>query len=115
MEDQKHDFDGAADRLKDYVNLRIELIKLKDIEKGVGIAASVITYLLIAILSIFMLFAGILALGFCLAELTGSNASGFGLLTGILLVIVIVLFVVKDKSIIKPLENKFIVNIFKNW
>jgi hypothetical protein len=115
MEEPKHDFDGVTDRLKDYINVRVELIKLKAVEKGVGIAASVITYVLIAIFAIFMLLTAILALGFYLGEVTGSNAAGFGLLTGILLVIVVILFVIKDKSIIKPIENKFIVNIFKNW
>jgi hypothetical protein len=115
MEEQKHDFEGITDRIKDYVNLRVELLKLKAVENGVSIAASAITYMLIGIFAILMILTGILALGFYLGQVLHSNAAGFGLLTGLLFVIVVILFIIKDKSISKPIQNKFIVNIFKNW
>ncbi|TAH01203.1 MAG: hypothetical protein EAZ15_07715 [Sphingobacteriales bacterium] len=115
MEQPKQDFDGVTDRIKDYVNLRIEIIKLKVIEKIVSIAASILAYVLIAVFALIFLLAAFFSLGFFLAEITGSNAAGFGLLSIILLVVVWILFLIKDKRIIQPLQNKFIANIFKNW
>jgi hypothetical protein len=115
MEEQKHDFEGITDRIKDYVNLRVELIKLKAVENGVSIAASAMTYMLIGVFAILMLLTGILALGFYLGQVLNSNAAGFGILTGVLFMVVVILFLIKDKSITKPIQNKFIVTIFKNW
>lgn len=115
MEEPKQNFESVTDRLKDYIHLQIEIIKLKAIEKIVSIAASILAYIIIGIFVLIFLLAGFFALGFYLAELTNSNAAGFGLLTAILLVIVAVLLFVKNNYIIKPIENKFIANIFKNW
>ncbi len=115
MEQPKQHYDGVTDRIKDYLNLRIEIIKLKVIEKLVGIAASILAYILIGVFAIIFLLAAFFSLGFYLATITGSNAAGFGLLSIILLIIVWVLFLIKNKHIIQPLQNKFIANIFKNW
>lgn len=115
MEKPKQHFDSVTDRLKNYLNLKIEIIKLKAIEKLVTLISSILVYILIAIFGLIFLLAGFFALGFYLAELTNSNACGFGLLTAILLVIIFVLFFIKDKYLIKPIESKFIANIFKNW
>lgn len=115
MEQPKQNFDGVTDRIKDYVHLQVEIIKLKLIEKVIGIVSSLLAYLLIGIFVLIFLLAAFFTLGFYLATLTGSNAAGFGLLSIILFLIVWILFAIKNKSIIKPLQNKFIANIFKNW
>ncbi len=115
MEQPKQHYDGVTDRIKDYVNLRIEIIKLKIIEKLVGIVASILAFILIGVFALVFLLAAFFTLGFLLAEITGSNSAGFGLLSIILLVIVWILFLIKDKRIIQPLQSKFIANIFKNW
>ncbi|TAE35244.1 MAG: hypothetical protein EAY66_09435 [Sphingobacteriales bacterium] len=115
MEDYKQDFESISGQLKDYIALQVEITKLKATETGVRIASSFVAYFLLAVFVVLLLLSGFLALGFYLAVVTGSNAAGFGWLAAILLLIVLILFLIKDKMIIKPLENKFIINIFKNW
>jgi len=111
----KQDFDNISDRFKDYIKLQVEIFKLKATEKGVRIVASLLTYLVLLVFAVLFLISGFLALGFYLSEVTGSNAAGFGCLTVILLLIVIVMVLIREKAMTKPLENKFILNIFKNW
>lgn len=115
MEQPKQSFDGVTDRIKDYVRLRVEIVKLKVMEKVIATVSGVIAFIIIGIFTFIFLLSAFFTLGFYLAELTGSNVAGFGLLSLILLVIVTILFFVKHKLIIQPLQSKFIVNIFKNW
>ncbi|TAF46340.1 MAG: hypothetical protein EAZ51_02280 [Sphingobacteriales bacterium] len=114
-ENPKEDLEQISHRIKDYIKLQLEIIQLKATEKGVRMVAYLITYLVLGLFVILFLLAGFLALGFYFAQVTGSNAAGFGCLSLILLLLVVILFIIKNKTLIKPLENKFIENIFKNW
>lgn len=112
MEESNQKFEGFTDRIKDYINLRIELIKLKVIEKGAIVISTSVAYIIIFILSIFLVLFGLIALGLLIGELVGSYAAGFGILTLLILILIFIVFFFKDKAIIKPIENKFIHSFF---
>jgi hypothetical protein len=89
----------------DYVSARIKLLKLEIYEKAAKISASLFSSFVIAMLGIMVLFFLSLSLGFYFGALFDDYGSGFLVVTGIYLLMLIP-FIIFRKSLIE----KFIVN-----
>lgn len=100
------------DSVKEYVNTRIESVKLSAAEKGSKIMANVIAGIIVAvILFLFIIFVGI-ALSFALAEWTGKTWLGFLIVAGLYLLIGIVIWAAREKLIRLPVMNALIKQLF---
>jgi hypothetical protein len=101
-----------ADTVKDYVNTRIESVKLNTAEKTSAIIANLVAGLIVV--SFFMLFFlfGSIALSFGLGEWIGKTWAGFLIVGGIYLLIGIVVWTARVKIIQLPVMNALIKQLF---
>jgi len=104
MDEQKSYFEELRTTLENYIQNRILLIKLQVVEKMSKLLAGMFTGLLIVILSFFVLLFLSIMLGYYFADLTGSNYIGFGILT-VVYILLLVLLIVFRKNLV---ENKII-------
>jgi hypothetical protein len=114
MEETGHkNFNELLIKLKEYLNTRMELGKLTMIEKGVYLAASLISNSLVLLfLSLSFLLAN-LGLGFYLSEVFGNSYSGFLLLAIFYFLITLFVFFTKERILERKIMNGIIKKIFK--
>ena len=104
-EENKHAFFSTAqDQLESYVQDRLLLIKLQATEKSAKLIGVLTAVLLIALLSFFVLFFVSIMAGYFFSSKLGSLYAGFGIVTGIYAILLIILMARK-----KYLE-KFVTN-----
>jgi Protein of unknown function (DUF1469). len=97
--------ESLLDRVRDYIDTRINLFKLKAIDKTSGILssiASIICVLLIAFIFIVLLNIGIALL---LGDLLGKAYYGFFIVAAFYAIIGIILYSSRDKWIKTPIIN----------
>ncbi|RYZ97441.1 MAG: phage holin family protein [Sphingobacteriaceae bacterium] len=111
MEEEKQATQSIIDQLKEYVETRITLAKYKAIETGTSAAAGIILGVVLAIIGLFLILFASTTLAFYLGELLGSYWQGFGIVSAVYLLIVIILLVAKS-SLEKSIINSFIKKIF---
>ncbi|WP_290795596.1 phage holin family protein [Flavihumibacter sp. UBA7668] len=100
-------FEQMETLLQQYVNDRILLLKLQATEKASRIGSLALIFIVIAGLVFFMLFFISIMAGYFFAELTGSLFYGFSIVTGVYVVLVAILLLVRKKYL-----GPFLVNIF---
>ncbi len=112
MEETSAKIEELTDNVKEYINTRIELMKLKVSAKLAVILSNAMSrIILILFLFMFIMFISITA-GFWLSKLTGGYASGFLILSGIYLLLFILFFIFRKHIIIEPMKDKIIKQIF---
>ncbi|UIR55899.1 hypothetical protein LZQ00_16760 [Sphingobacterium sp. SRCM116780] len=102
MEEEKFSFSGTFQKTKEYIDLQLNLIRLKTVERSSRLIASLIMDGAKLILTLFIVFFLCLALGFYLGEVLGSNSLGF-LATAVIFFIILLLIRVFEPG----LESKF--------
>lgn len=92
----------------DWVETQVNIQKLKMVKTSSKMAGNLIWMIVLLFLgSLFIIFLGITA-GYWLSQLTGSFTIGFGIVTGIILMIIIVLVSLRRKLFIDPVMRKMI-------
>jgi putative superfamily III holin-X len=111
--DLKEDyFTETKESLRAYVEDKLLLLKLQATDKVSKAAASFATIFLATILGIvFLVLLGITG-GFFFSSLTGNPVSGFGIMTGIYLVLIVLVVVVLKKKIESSVINAIIRQLF---
>lgn len=113
MEEEKQSFFSAAQEdVSNYVNDRILLMKLQAAEKSARVTAMLTSVLLIAMLGFFVLLFISIMLGYFFAEKTGSLFYGFGIVTGIYILLLVILLAVRKKKLEKFVANTMIKVLF---
>ncbi|HEY6063281.1 MAG TPA: phage holin family protein [Chitinophagaceae bacterium] len=103
-----------ADTIKEYVNTRIESVKLSAAEKSSALIANVMAGVIVAVVFLlFIIFASI-ALSFGLGEWIGKTWVGFLIVAFLYLFIGIVVWVGRGKIIRLPIMNALIRQLFRN-
>lgn len=92
----------------DYLAARIKLIKYEVFEKTAKITASLFSSFVIAMLAFFMLFFLSIALGFYFGAVLDSIGTGFLIVTGIYLVLLIPFIIFRKSLIEKLIINRMI-------
>lgn len=93
---------------RDYIDSRIELIKLQAIDKASKGAASVVSVMVLALfLIIFFLFFNI-ALALFLGDLVGKTYIGFLIVSLVYVIAGFILFKARRKILTKPIANMLI-------
>ncbi len=106
--------EDLADTIKDYVNTRMEYVKLSAAEKSSAVIANVIAVFAVAIVFIFfIIFAG-MALAFGLAAWLGSTWLGFLIVAALYLLLGVIVWVARGKIIRMPVMNSMIQQLFVN-
>jgi cytochrome c biogenesis protein CcdA len=103
-----------TDHIKDYINTRIDLIKLQLAEKTSKIIAGFIAGITVAIIFLmFFLFVNI-SIAYLLGEWIGRIWAGFLIVSGLYLFLGIFIWTARNKLIRIPIMNKLIEVLFNN-
>jgi len=114
MENKNVELDDLVTDLKDYLETRSELGKLKAIDKGSRITAEVISVLLIAGIGLLGLLFLSIAGAFALGKALDNTFIGFLLISFFYLLVSLLLFTNRNSWIQKPIINRLIKNFFKD-
>ena len=104
MPEEQDFFKETKQKLQQYVQQRILLLRLQATEKVSRIASAIITSVLIIVVGLFLLVFASIAAGLWLASVTGSLVAGFGIVA--LFYFVVFLFIILFLR--KMLQNLFI-------
>jgi ABC-type glycerol-3-phosphate transport system permease component len=97
MSEQPNTYNEMKQLIADYVEARVDLIKLEVFEKIAKVTAALFSSVVVALLGFFLLFFLSMSAGFYLSRLFDSQGIGFIIVTGFyLLLFGIVLFRKKD-------------------
>ena len=91
-----------------YVDVKLEYTKLVAYEKTAKASAAGVTFLIIAFLGFFTFLFLSIAGGFYLGEVTGSLAKGFGLITCVYFLLLIIVLSIRKKYFEDYIINKVI-------
>ena len=111
MENQSTSIESLWDRVRDYIETRTELLKLKAIDKAAGIVSGMVTKIILVI--IFFIFISLVNLGIAiwLGTLLGELYYGFFALAGFYAITGLVLYLGRKKWIKDPISNSMIKNL----
>lgn len=105
------EIDNIKKELKEYIELRIDLIRLHTAENISRLISKTVTILILGYLLMFILLFLSLATGFFIAEKLESNALGFLCVTGFYF-LMLVIFLFLRKQIVERPVIKAIVKLF---
>jgi hypothetical protein len=105
--------DDAVDNIKEHINTRYELVVLKASERISGVAASLISGLLIVFVTVLSLVLLSFAAAYYLGYLLEDDYEGFVIIGGIYLVLGILMVLFRKRLIISPLRDKMIREFYR--
>jgi len=111
MENQTSPVESLIDRVKSYVETRIDLLRLKAIDKSssfLSLLISMIIVILIGFIFIMMLSIGVALL---IGHLLGNTYYGFFIVAGFYLVVALLIFSFRKKWLKEPIANSMIKNL----
>lgn len=100
--------------VKEYVNARIESVKLNAVEKSSVVISNAIARMMVAVVFIFFIGLASVALSIILGEWIGKAWAGFLVVAGLYLLIGVLVWVGKEKLIRLPVMNALIRQLFNN-
>jgi hypothetical protein len=96
---------NLKDNVEDYIDTKIDIIKLKFIDKIAGAVTGIATAVGLAFLGVFILLFLSFAAAFAIAELTGRSSIGFLCIGGFYILLAVILLVFKNQLITIPVVN----------
>jgi len=108
METQAHSFESLFERAGEYFETRMELVKLKSVDKSSEVISSVVsglTVIVIVLLSIIILSIG---LALWIGEQMGKSYYGFFIVGGCYVFITLIGYAFKERILKTPVANLFI-------
>ncbi|MGF1923563.1 MAG: phage holin family protein [Bacteroidia bacterium] len=97
---------------KEYVDIRVEHIRLSAVEKGAKIFADLITNGAVIFCFTLAFLFGTFTLALFLSDVLGSYTRGFGCVAGIYIILAFIVYLTKDKYMEPGLINLFIRKYF---
>ena len=104
-------FQQLYDDVKKYVFLQTEYIKIEFVEKLTILLSTLLIITLITVLAIIALFYLFFSLAYAVEPVVGSLSGSFAIISGIYVVLIGLLFLLRKQLIITPLV-KFLSNLF---
>lgn len=114
MEKVSPQIDEVIDEVKEYVNVSLDLYKLKATEKGAMIASTAIINILLGAFAAMALLFVSFAAAYAIAEMTGKIYLGFLAIAGFYALIGLLILATKDKWLKNSLVDSIIKSIYAN-
>jgi hypothetical protein len=108
MENKSTNVEELFQKITDYADTRVDLFKLKTINRISGYISSAITIVILATLFIILLFCITVGLALVIGEWIGEVYYGFFIVSGIYLIIGLVFYSMRKKLLKTPISNKLI-------
>ena len=111
MENQSTSIESLWDRVRDYVETRAELLKLKFIDKASGLISGLISKIIL--IGIFFMFISLLNIGVAiwLGAILGEIYYGFFALAGFYAITGLILYLGRNKWVKGPVSSMMIKNL----
>ena len=113
MEDSFAKVEDLAVHIKEYMNNRIESVKLSAAEKSSKMLANLIAMAAVLLVFLFVIVFASIALAYALAKLTGELYWGFLIVSGIYLLLGSLIWLLKEKILRFPIMNAMLHQLFK--
>lgn len=104
--------EDLAEHVKEYINNRMDAVKLNTAEKSSKLAATVIASVVVAMFFISFLFFASIALAFVFSKLTGGLWWGFLIVGGIYLLLGAIVWALKERILQLPIMNALLQQLF---
>jgi len=114
MEATKARINDLAGNIREYIETRIDIVKLDAADTGATAASSMVVWVVIAIASVFTLLLITIGGAIGIGYLVDNFAVGFFILAGVYLLIALVLYYNRENWIRKPIINAIVKNIYDN-
>ena len=108
MENQPNTFGSLFENASDYLETRVELLKLQAIDKSSDITSSIVSRITILIIIIFAMFILNIGLAIWIGELLGQMYLGFFVVGGFYALIAIILHLFRNSWLKKPVSSMII-------
>jgi hypothetical protein len=104
---------SLIDRAKDYVETRIDLLKLQAANKSADVISSIASAVVMGVMFIFFFLLLNIGLALLLGQLLGNNYYGFFIMAAIYLIIGLLFKSSGDKWVKQPVSSMLIKKLFK--
>lgn len=104
----KTEFEDFAKNTENYINTRLELLKLKAIAKIADVVSSIFSRLAVLIVFIFSLVILNIGLSFYVGELLHNTSYGFFAVSGFYVFLTIILYLLRNRFIKTKVSNSVI-------
>ena len=108
MQDKINTVEALFEKTTDYVESRIELVKLQAVNKVTDVVSSLVSRLIIMIIVVLMIVVLNTGIAIWLGEVLGKMYYGFFCVAGFYLLLVIVLGLGRRNWLKKPVSNKLV-------
>ncbi|MEO6820757.1 MAG: phage holin family protein [Ginsengibacter sp.] len=108
MENQPTNVEELFEKVKDYAETRIDLFKLKTVNKVSGFLSNLITTILLVSLLFLVLIFLFIGLALLIGSWIGQAYFGFLIMAALFIIIGLVLYSVKGKILKTPISNSLI-------
>jgi len=108
MENQETTIEALWDKVRSYLDTRINLLKLKTIDKASGIISSVISVIVVVLIVFIFIVLLNIGIALFLGDLLGKAYYGFLIVAAFYGVIGLVLYAFRNKIIKTPIVNSLI-------
>lgn len=107
MPDQEK-LQDLTENLKTYLSTNYELIRLQTTDRASVIGSGMMSSLLIGFAGMLLLLCITLVAGFYLSSLLGDSYSGFAIVAGFYLLVILILVIGRKKLIERPMRDRII-------
>jgi hypothetical protein len=108
VENQPSNVEELFYKLKDYGDTRLDLFKLKSINKISGFITSIITSAILLVLLALVLLCITIGAALLIGALLGKTYYGFFIIAGVYIIVGLVLYSSRDKMLKTPVSNRLI-------
>jgi len=113
MEELKESAQSLKTHVSDYVNTYVQLAKAKATQGASTAASGAVVGVAALLLGIFFLFFVFCGLAFWIGTLVNSTAGGFFIVAAFFLVLVILIFALRNKVIVPAIRNAIISKVYE--
>jgi len=108
MENQVHSFESLFGRAGEYLETRLQLMKLKSVDKSSDMISSLVSSLTIILLISFSLIIISIGLALWIGEQIGKSYYGFFIVGGFYIIIALIAYLFRERLLKGPVANLFI-------
>ncbi|MDP4131251.1 MAG: phage holin family protein [Bacteroidota bacterium] len=113
MPDSEISLKSLIEKSQDYLETKLEIAKLKTVEKSSDVLSSIVVLISMIFLALLCFMFISIGLAFYLGSLVGSAHTGFFIMGGVYGIILIILYLLRNKWIKTPVSNLVIKKILK--
>lgn len=113
MPDSAVSIKSLIEKSQDYLETKIEITKLKTVEKSSDLLSSIVVLILLVFQALLCFLFISVALALYLGSLTGSPRTGFFIMGGFYGIVFLIIYLLRDRWIKAPVANLLIKKMLK--